>query len=267
MPAMDWELAVEKNRERLQRVLAALAEMVAGGPRREATASGSEVAAPATLPRRLHRTILRLLRPAESAVRRLAIIAARHMVVDPPRRTRPTPRAPRRSVFVKSGTGIILPRGMRVPGRVPRVPPQRIALPLFDPPRRAGPRRPPAARDTPRIICFGPGAPPPAPVRRPPLPDDPLDARRLMLRLAALRAALDDLPGQARRFARWRAARQAAAPGREPPGKASRRATRLSPLRLGRPPGQIAPNRRRDPVHAILGDVHYFAREALADTS
>jgi hypothetical protein len=271
MPAMDWELAVEKNLERLKRVLAVLVGMVAGGPTWPDCASET----PKTLPRRLHRAVLRLLRPTESAVRRLAIVAARNVAVELPRpRPESPPARPRRSAFVRSGTGIILPRGMPVPGRVPRVPPQRIALPLFDPPRRAGPRRPPTSRVTPRIICFGYGAPPPAPVRRPPRPDDPLDARRLMLRLAALRAALDDLPGLARRFARWRAARAAAwqanptAPGGRDGGKTSRRARRLSPLRLGRPPGQLAPgNRRRDPVHGILGDVHYFAREALADTS
>jgi hypothetical protein len=43
----------------------------------------------------------------------------------------------------------------------------------------------------------------------PPSPDDPVDATRLGRRFAALAAALDDLPAHSRRFARWRAARDA----------------------------------------------------------
>jgi hypothetical protein len=49
---VDWNRAIEKNREALKQVLASLVAMAAclgGGP---------------TLPRRLHRAILRPLRPA-----------------------------------------------------------------------------------------------------------------------------------------------------------------------------------------------------------
>jgi hypothetical protein len=62
--AMDWNAAIEKNREALKRVLTMLVAMagLAGG---------------ATLPRHLHRAVLRLLRPAEAAARRLVIVAAR----------------------------------------------------------------------------------------------------------------------------------------------------------------------------------------------
>src|SRR5690606_15042944 len=62
--------------------------------------------------------------------------------------------------------------------------------------------------------------PPPSPS-----PDDAIGADRLARRLAALAAALDDLPGQAKRFARWKARRDL--------GLVRRRA----PLRPGRPPG------------------------------
>ncbi|MDP3898743.1 MAG: hypothetical protein Q8Q62_18895, partial [Mesorhizobium sp.] len=66
------------------------------------------------------------------------------------------------------------------------------------------------------------------------------------------------LPGHARRLALWMARRARANALR--PG-------RTSPLKPGRAPG--APKRPTHDVHDILGDVHYFAREALKppDTS
>ena len=97
-------------------------------------------------------------------------------------------------------------------------------------------------------------------------PDDPVDAARLALRLAALASALDDLPGQARRFARWRARRDAAnSLARQ--GRHTGRAGRAWPLRPGRPPGS-----RRKPVHEVhevLDVVHGLAFWALnsPDTS
>jgi hypothetical protein len=51
-----------------------------------------------------------------------------------------------------------------------------------------------------------PATPPPPP---PTTPDDPLDATRVHLRLDAIARALDDLPRQAQRFARWKARRDA----------------------------------------------------------
>src|SRR5690606_23170764 len=80
-----------------------------------------------------------------------------------------------------------------------------------------------AAARSPRILF--PGVAQPYSLPPPPSPDDPIDATRLGYRLAALAAALDDLPGQARRFARWQA------------HKARGRSRRVSPLRPGRPPG------------------------------
>ena len=63
---MDWDAAIEKHREALKRVLAGLLVM-----------AGFVGGSPATLPRHLHRAVLNLLRPAEAAVRRLVIVAAR----------------------------------------------------------------------------------------------------------------------------------------------------------------------------------------------
>jgi hypothetical protein len=212
-----------------------------------------------TLPRRLHRAILRLLRPAESAVRRLIIVMARGVTLPPPRPRKRTPP----SIFLRKpgGTGIYLPPGVRL-SVSPAQDRGRSALPLLDPLRRPlslskGRRRHQAQTSIPRISFPGVTAPSPITPRLPPAPDDPLDATRLALRLQALGAALDDLPGQARRFARWKARKQAGA-------------TRRSwPLRPGRAPGQRPANRRRHEVHEVLSDLHWLAFEVLEhrDTS
>ncbi len=65
------------------------------------------------------------------------------------------------------------------------------------------------------------------PVPPPPSPDDPLDARRLHLRLQAIGRVLDDLPRQARRLARWQARRDAALKGGR--RRRGRRGARPSP--------------------------------------
>ena len=113
---MNWELAIEKNHGALKRILATLVAMVemngaggqssAGGqftffPQEGSVASRSDQAEksklspapilnanadrPATLPRHLHRFVLRLLRPAEAATRRLIIIAAQGLTVTLPK--------------------------------------------------------------------------------------------------------------------------------------------------------------------------------------
>ncbi len=150
-----------------------------------------------------------------------------------------------------------------------------MTLPLFDPPRRIGQVRRPPARDVPRVSCFGPGAPRPIAIRPPPSPRDPLDAARIHLRLAALARALDDLPGHARRYARWRIRRDAAvarrkeqiAAGVQISVRQTGRARRLSPLRGGRRPGSL--RRPRHEVHGILKDLHGLAFWAMepADSS
>ncbi len=146
---MDWNAAIDKNREALKRVLATLVGMAA-------------LAGGTTLPRRLHRYVLRLLRPAEAAVRRLIIVAARGLVVPPPR-----PRKP--AMARKTGRA-------RVASHDPAAP----ALPLFD---RLSPwtvRARPRATGVPRISVPGYSVPFTIPVRR---PDDPIDAAPLNARL------------------------------------------------------------------------------------
>jgi len=313
---MDWNAAIEKNREALKRVLAmlvALAGLDASaltsplwGGRREASGGGSDAAdAPTrrsddrrpphkgevkpefTLPRHLHRAVLSLLRPAEAAARRLIIVAARGIVVAlPPARPckpRPTSTILRNGI----GTGIVMPRGFR-PRSDTRAT-RTFALPLFDRlPRWGAPPRPLAASGFPRISI--PGLTQPCPAPRAPLPDDPIDAARLALRLGALASVLDDLPREARRFARWRAraadaARNAAVAqkgnGRDAAGAQkgksdARRFRRVWPLRPGKPPGgrlsRYDPDARRRKnirdVDEILAHAHALALYALSpDTS
>lgn len=256
---MDWNRAIDRNRQALRRILVALVAMagLSGAQSREAgsaQAGSPDCLLPAadcreTLPRHLHRAVLRLLRPAEAAARRLVIVFARGLDVPPP-----GPKAsPSR------------------PGRAGR----RVSLPLFDalPRPRVG-----RARFAPRISV--PGYSDSGPPRRSPvMPFDPIDAAPLTRRLGALAAVLDDLPAHARRFARWQArqaqAQAQAAPGHEPAGASHgiRRRThrprfhRTFPLRPGRPPGSI--RRSGHEVHAVLDDTHELAMMALAnaDTS
>jgi hypothetical protein len=262
---MDWNAAIERNREALKRILAMLVAMA--GP-----AGGADIALRAcgdranTLPRHLHRAVVRLLRPAEAAARRLIIVMARGLVATPPR-WRPRHSKPKSAILLTGvGTGILMPRKpLAVPSRPAA---RRLSLPLFDPLRLPRQWRP-IRVSQPRILFPGLPGFVPAPVRKPATPDDPVSGARLALRLAALGRALDDLPAHALRFARWRAARRAEAREQNPGTfRAGRlRFGRVSPLKPGHPPGW-----RRKPtheVHDVLNVVHGLAFWALErpDTS
>ena len=264
---MDWNAAIEHHREALKRILAMLAAMAGLAPRAEGWAHP-------TLPRHLHRAVLRLLRPAAAAVRRLVIVVARELVVTRQARKKETPTPPPpRFAWSPAGAGRLSRPSFRPPA-------SRggsgvaSALPLFDPLPRWRARRP-VAGGVPRISV--PGIAAPFPVPAPPSPLDPLDATRLALRLAALARTLDDLPVAARRFALWQARIAAPAPPRNngnATGRQSKAPThvrRIWPLRPGRPHGQRAPRSRAPdhPVHTVLDDVHGLALWVLepADTS
>ncbi len=94
-----------------------------------------------------------------------------------------------------------------------------------------------------------------SPAKAPPSDDALVNAVPLTRRLEALKLALDDLPRQARRMARWRARRETM------PSPKFR-----SPLRPGPPPGS-----RRKPIHLVdevLIECHGLAWDALKpDTS
>ncbi len=199
---MDWEMAIEKHRETLKRLLAALVALAGFGSAEGALGQNraqAEVTNPPpapTLPRHLYRAVLRLLRPAEAAVRRLIIVFAltAPQPAQAPSRKRParkpkpkiTPTILRRGV----GTGIILPPGVELPGLTRQTRARRPAFPLLDPLRTPSRRRK-WVRQTaiPRISV--PGLPRAVIAPRPlPSPNDPMNAARVGLRLQALAAAL-----------------------------------------------------------------------------
>ena len=295
---------IEQNREALKRILTMLIAMAELGSRRlgaggqvtffpqkgaavqnQAQAEKSKLSPALTLPRHVYRAILLLLRPAESAARRLIIAAARGIVVALPPPRKPKPKPPIR------GPRAHLPVG---PKRRPKPAPRVLSnLSLIDPLKRYFRirRRYVPAHAAPRIRWLGgfdsPFLPRPPPPPAPPSPDDPIDAARLSQRLVVLGAALDDLPGQAQRFARWRARNDAAlardrqardaaiAEGKHGPSVVPFR--RSSPLRWGRPPGgrlsrydptATHPRRIRE-VDEILAHAHALAVYALdrPDTS
>ncbi|MEO4001272.1 hypothetical protein [Mesorhizobium sp. CAU 1732] len=252
---MDWTAAIERNGQALRRVLAMLVALAGLGAAQDGRP---------TLPRHLHRAVLRLLRPVEAAARRLIVIAARGLVVTlspaRPRKPRPKPVAP---LLRSLGIAVVMPSADRLSARPAAAPKPRAArahvLPLLDPirlPRTSRARRVPA-HAAPRICV--PGATARHRLPLPPSPDDVLDATRLGLRLDAIASVLDDLPKHARRLARWRARRDRRS--------ADGRPCRLSPLKPGGPPGFSRPPARD--VDEILADLHHFAIEALAppDTS
>ena len=117
---MDWDLAIEINRAALKRIVAMLVAMAGfAGAAVVSPAGRSDDCGPLlgggrrVLPRHLHRAVLRLLRPAESAARRLVIAAAREMLVVP---VRPMPGG-----AVSGGLGT--PVGVCAPP--PRTPPRK----------------------------------------------------------------------------------------------------------------------------------------------
>jgi len=226
---MDWDLAIKRNSEALKGIIAALFAMLDVTVER--------------IPQTLHLAVLRILRPAESAVRRLIVIAAHGLVVKP----RPSRPMPKGHIIGKGG-------GSRLP-----------SFQLYDT-RKYFPelrqRRVKYAKYPPRIHFFGPDStvddlwPGRPPVAAPaPSPDGLVNAARLTRRLQALKSALDDLPRQARRMARWRVRREA-----------MKSPTFKSPLRPGPPPG-----RRKRHIHEvdeILANCHWLAWEAMKpDTS
>ena len=193
---MDDEAIFEGQRAALLRVVVAafaVAGLVPGGP------------SPSAFSGAIRRRLLRMLAPAESALRRLIEFRARGIVATAGKK-RAAPSKP-------------IPRGH---GGRDRIPP----FALFDPRkwfaelaksrrRRSGPG--------PRISSFDEPRAPAGPV--PEQPDAAaVDPARLCRRLQALLKALNDIPAQAKRLARMKARRRA-------DSKVS------TPLRPGPPPG------------------------------
>ena len=206
----------------------------------------------------LYREVLSILRTAESAVRRLIVAAARDIVVEY------KPRPPRKSSSENK-------RPAKQEGKAKRK--RRPLFGLFDPLKRfrrrfKKMRRGPEPRVT--VIDYDPRipeflrSPSPPPVPAAPVPDveervddGTVDARHLVRRLLAVTDALQDIPRQAMRLARWQAS-----------PKDERRPERWSPLRPGRPPGFR--QRVKHEVDEILKECHWLALNGnppLDDTS
>jgi len=233
---MDWDLAIKRNSEALVEIVADLFAML--GLVGEAMVS--------RLPWPTYRAVLRVLRPAESALRRLIVVAARGLVIAPAV-ARPNPAGAKRTR--KGG----FKRFASFQLFDPRT---RIVLPRRRTPKRAGPRIHMFNADNQLVTIWPPPRPAASPASRPPKSADGMvSAERVIRRLEALEAALSDLPRQAMRLARWRM-RQEKSPN--PSFK--------SPLRPGRPPGY-----RRRATHAIdelLSECQWLAHyAAMPDTS
>src|SRR5437868_3963503 len=85
----NWDLALKHNSEALKGIIATLFAMLGLGD--NATVS--------RIPKPLHRAVLLVLRPAESAVRRLIVIAARGLVV----KVAPSRPMPKGTIIGKGG--------------------------------------------------------------------------------------------------------------------------------------------------------------------
>ena len=170
------------------------------------------------------RGVLAKLVPMESALRRLIFIMARDLSV-----TLPAVRALSGAVPKgKGGEGkpvFRLTDVMRDPDPKPRSTPGHGPRILFLDEWRARPDKPK------------------------PCDDDLMDTAALRYRLAAMQAALDDLPAQARRLARWYARRDRM--------KAAGKFSRLYPIRSGRAPGHLEGGKRE--VDEVLANCHGLA--------
>ena len=226
---MDWAGAIERNIGPLRGIVATIFAMLGLG----------SADAPSRISISLHRAVLRLLHPAESAVRRLIVIAARGLVVK---------LAPPRPMLVRP---------------VSKGKPRGTSFQLFDPRKNFNRRRRrKGKRLIPRIHIFGcdptvaaiwqsqrPSPPPP------PAPDGLINSARLTRRLQAITSALENLPRQALRLARRRLRREKV-----------QSLKFKSPLRPGPPPGHR--KKKTHDVDEILTECQWLAHEALKpDTS
>jgi hypothetical protein len=222
---MDRARAIRINQSALTRIVAALFAMV----------GIVDGVLAARLSRPTYRAVLRVLRPAEAAVRRLIVIAAKGLTVKP-QAVRPMPK------------GLAIARkGSKATAFRLIDPKQRIAL--WYPKRR----KPLPDHLAPRCLTIFKD-PNISPVFQPetsqwraaPPKDDSVDTARLGRRLMAIKQALENLPAQAQRLARWRA-RQTA------------KAKSASALRPGRPPGHR--KKETHAIDAVLKKCHALARE------
>ena len=225
---MYWAGAIEVNSAALKAIVATIFAMLGLG----------SADTPSRISISLHRAALRLLGPAESAVRRLIVVAALGLVVK---------LAPPRPMLVRP---------------VSKGKPRGISFQLFDPRKNFNRRRRKGKKLTPRIHFFSCDptvaaiwqsqrpSPPPAPP-----PDGLINSARLTRRLQAITSALENLPRQALRLARRRLRREKV-----------QSLKFKSPLRPGPPPGHR--RKKTHEVDELLTECHALACYAMKpDTS
>jgi hypothetical protein len=218
---LDYALAIRRNRDQLRQIilaLFALAQMRVGGSL-------------FTLRRDVFAAIMFVLRPAESAVRRLIVIAAAQIGDSYLGRNRVAP-------LINTATG---------QGNCPRV--STRAFKLFDPLKSFDPE---VIWDAEPVWESNLG-PADSAFHYTSTLETPLDAQHIGQRLNALIRALDNFPHQARRLIRWQAKRDAALKASKP--------TRISPMRPGLPPGWR--ERKIHEIDDVLRECHGLANDRL----
>ena len=215
---MDWPLVITRNRTALLTIIVALMGVlgVVGGGRLT------------TLPYFLYHRALAIIRPAESAVRRLIVIVAHEMAL----------RGIKLHAARRDGLDEFL-FSLRPSVRLePAIP----AFNLIDPLKLFG-------RDAPDCDEFGDGFEGHDSETQ---NHTPIAAASLHARLLALKHALDNLPRQAKRLARWYEQRDLAYAQNLP--------HRFSSLRPGYPPA--SKRRRTDEIDEVLHECHTLAMYA-----
>ena len=216
---MDWNFAIERHRLPLLGLVRALCAEIG-------LTEGGTVE---RVPKPVHRYVLRILRTAESAVRRLIVAAARNIVVEPRERR---PSKPRQKPSAKpKADGEAKPKRKRKP-----------LFNLFDTLKRFGRRfrkkrrgPEPHVHSIESFFRQKEAEIAAAQARQKVVDDGMVNAAPLIRRLMACADALTDIPRQAMRLAQWQAR-----------PKEERRPERWSPLRPGRPPGY-----RRRAIHEV----------------
>jgi hypothetical protein len=215
---MDWQRAININREALTRIVAGLVALLA------AQANTLKLSLP------IYQIIARSLQPAESAVRRLIVIAARGLEVQHSA-SRPMPKG---LVIAKKGS--------------------RAVFQLFDTRKHFTDHEETPAITGPRIRFVGEADPRSLFLAKFAKPAENIvneaESLRLRNRLDAVKRALNTLPQQAKRMARWLQRR-----------KTMETPKFTSPLRPGPPPGQR--KHARMEVDLVLNECHGLAWEAL----
>jgi hypothetical protein len=251
--SMDFDFSIERNRGELLPIIVALFAKIG-------LVEGGMVE---RLSRPLYRKVLVRLRAAEAAVRRLIIVMARNIKVEPrPKRSMPKGLVrSRNGTFQGKGSGKDNGQGQSQEKR-----PRRPTFNLFDPERRAdfgkvrrrrrkGPKVEPRVHviypSNPHIPWFlrgRPAPPPPAPQPVETVKDNTVSAKGLCRRLFAIMYALTHMEREAERYARL-----FAKPIEE------RRPQRERALRYGRPPGWR--DKPTHDVHQILKECHWLISE------